>query len=212
MPTPTQMIMKKLNKKINKKINKALGKAWLSMGMLALGLIMLKSCSGMGDLFSISSGSLQKLPNSMSMGAYEALLAQSRVISVADADTLTLLGRDENEYKIRLQGIDAPERQQAYGARCQEKIAGLLTQQFVDVEAYKRDRYQRLVAKVIWQGQDVALETIRLGCGWHYKAYADEQSWSDQRAYAKAERHARRNKLGLWRDANPEAPWDYRRR
>lgn len=204
--------MNKLNRKINKKINKALGKVWLSMGLLVLGLFMLKSCSGIGDLLNVSSGSLQKLPDSIAMSAYDALLAQSRVISVADADTLTVLGRDENKYKIRLQGIDAPERKQAYGAMCKEKIAGLLSQQLVDVEAYKRDRYQRLVAKVTWQDQDVALETIRVGCGWHYKAYADEQSWRDQRAYAKAERHARRNKLGLWRDANPEAPWDYRRR
>lgn len=199
-------------KKLNKKLNKALGKAWLSVGVLALGLILLKSCSGLGDLFNISSGSLQKLPDSITLGAYDALLKQSRVLRVADADSLTVLGRDENPYKIRLQGIDAPERQQAYGALCKQKMTRLLEQQRVDVEAYKRDRYQRLVAKVRLRDKDIALEMLRVGCGWHYTAYAQEQSWRDQRAYAKAERYARQNRLGLWRDANPEAPWDYRRR
>lgn len=181
----------------------------LTLPALLLSILILSAC--LGNL-EVKPGSYKKLPEGVSISKYGTLLAQGKVVSVADADTITVLGKDKKRYRIRLQGIDAPEKKQAYGALCKTKMTQLLKNQRVDVEAYKRDRYKRIIAKVKLRDNDVALQMIRSGCGWHYTAYADEQSWSDQRAYAKAERDARQQQLGLWRDANPEAPWDYRRR
>lgn len=174
--------------------------------VLSFSLLMLGGC------LDIKSGSYQQLPDGMQISDYGTLLAQGKVVSVADADTVTILGSNNKHYKIRLQGIDAPEKKQNYGAQCKDKLAALVLNRRVDVEAYKKDRYQRIVAKILLDDQDMALELIRQGCGWHYKAYADEQSWRDQRNYAAAEKQARNSKLGLWRDARPQAPWDYRRR
>lgn len=81
----------------------------------------------------------------------------------------------------------------------------------VEVEAYKLDRYGRIVAKIMAGGKDVALEQINNGCGWHYTAYAKEQSAADQQAYAAAEKQAKKSRKGLWRDKQPTAPWDFRR-
>lgn len=160
----------------------------------------------------IKSGSYTKLPKGVQISEYGTLLAQGKVVHVADADTITILGSDEQRYKIRLQGIDAPEKKQNYGELCKNKLTDRLLNQRVNVEVYKKDRYGRVVAKVMLGDEDMALALIKQGCGWHYKAYADEQSRSDQRSYAAAEKQARRQQLGLWRAARPQAPWDYRRR
>nr|CAA6812403.1 MAG: Endonuclease YncB, thermonuclease family [uncultured Thiotrichaceae bacterium] len=160
----------------------------------------------------VKPGSYTELPKNVHITEYGTLLAQGKVVRVTDADTITILGSDKKRYKIRLQGIDAPEKKQNYGAACKDKLSAMVLNRRVDVEAYKKDRYKRVIAKVMLGDKDMALELIKQGCGWHYKAYADEQSWSDQRNYAAAEKHARNNKLGLWRAARPQAPWDYRKR
>lgn len=160
----------------------------------------------------VKPGSYSKLPEDVQITDYGTLLAQGKVVKVTDADTITILGSDEKRYKIRLQGIDAPEKKQSYGMACKDKLAAMVLNRRVDVEAYKTDRYKRVVAKVMVDDKDMALELIRQGCGWHYKAYADEQSWRDQRSYASAEKQARNNKQGLWQAVRPQAPWDYRKR
>lgn len=173
---------------------------------LCCSAVMLSGC------LEVKPGSYTKLPKDVKVTDYGTLLAQGRVVKVTDADTITILGSDEKRYKIRLQGIDAPEKKQNYGVACTDKLAAMVLNQRVDVEAYKTDRYKRVIAKVMLDDKDMALELIRQGCGWHYKAYADEQSWRDQRNYASAEKQARNNKQGLWRAARPQAPWDYRKR
>ena len=76
---------------------------------------------------------------------------------------------------------------------------------------HKVDRYGREVGKVLHDGQDVCLAQVKKGLAWHYKAYEGEQSESDRNAYAAAEDAARAGKVGLWADARPVPPWDYRR-
>ena len=182
---------------------------WLSLaqfGMLGI-VLMLSACLNRWD---IPAGSYRPLPDGVKVTPVGTLLASGTVVKVNDADTLAVLGPDRNVYKIRLQGIDAPENKQNYGQHCAAKLRRLATDQRVTVEAYKKDRYQRIVAKVSLGGQDLALAMIRQGCGWHYTAYASEQSAADQQAYARAESEARRRKIGLWRAARPQAPWEYR--
>jgi len=81
----------------------------------------------------------------------------------------------------------------------------------VSVEYQKRDRYGRIVGKILVDGVDVCLEQVKAGFAWHYKKYQHEQTREDQRLYAEAENRAREGRLGLWRDKKPMAPWEHRR-
>ncbi|GIZ51097.1 thermonuclease family protein [Noviherbaspirillum aridicola] len=134
-----------------------------------------------------------------------------RVVSIADGDTLTVLVEGRQQYKIRLAGIDAPERRQAFGERARQHLSELAFGQTVQVEWNKADRYGRVIGKVRVSGRDVNLDMVGAGMAWHYKAYATEQSPRDQNTYGAAESAARRAKRGLWRDADPLAPWEFRR-
>ncbi len=81
----------------------------------------------------------------------------------------------------------------------------------VTVEYQKRDRYGRIVGKVLLDGIDVSLEQVKAGLAWHYKKYQHEQSLEDRQLYAEAENKARDERLGLWRENNPNPPWEFRR-
>ncbi len=133
------------------------------------------------------------------------------VVSVADGDTVTVLDASRTQHRIRLAGIDAPERKQAFGTRSREHLAGMVFRKSVTVQYDKRDRYGRIVGKVVVDGVDTGLEQIEAGMAWHYKAYASEQPSSDRVAYAWAEGDARAARRGLWRDPAPVPPWEYRR-
>src|ERR1700682_5925830 len=134
----------------------------------------------------------------------------SRVIRIADGDTITILDANNVQHRIRLQGIDAPERAQDFSLVSRENLSGLVFGQEVRVEYNKTDQYGRLVGKVFANGQDECLEQVKAGLAWHYKQYEKEQSPSDRQLYAKAEQEARAQKRGLWQDANPVPPWDFR--
>lgn len=138
----------------------------------------------------------------------EALKGQ--VIAVADGDTVTVLDADRQRHKIRLAGIDAPESRQAYGQRSRSSLKDLLDGRQVQVTYDKTDRYGRLVGKIELDGRDVNLEQLRRGLAWHYKKYEAEQSAEDRLVYAQAQQQAQAARLGLWREAEPQAPWDYR--
>ncbi|MGC1955811.1 MAG: thermonuclease family protein [Gammaproteobacteria bacterium] len=133
-----------------------------------------------------------------------------RVVRVTDGDTLVILAPNNAQHKIRLQGIDAPERGQAYGTKSKEHLSELVAGKFVVIEFDKYDRYGRIIGKVLLSGADMNLEQIKAGLAWHYKKYQGEQSASDRVKYSDAEREARRLKLGLWHDPNPVPPWEYR--
>lgn len=177
---------------------------------LALLPLLLAACIEPGDVKPESKLQTQLPPNA-SMSAAGTLLAQGRVVGVSDGDTLTVLATNKRSYKIRLQGIDAPEKTQPYGQKCKEDLMTRAINLTAEVEAFKLDKYGRIVAKVTVEGKDVALEQIKAGCGWHYAAYAKEQPKADQTAYAAAEQAARKARRGLWKDKKPLAPWDFRK-
>lgn len=132
------------------------------------------------------------------------------VVGIADGDTLTLLDGDHVQHKIRLAGIDAPEKRQAFGNRSKQNLAELVFRKQVTVEWNKFDRYGRVIGKVLAGGDDVCLAQVRAGLAWHYKAYEREQSVADRERYAQAELDARASRRGLWRDASPVPPWEFR--
>jgi endonuclease YncB( thermonuclease family) len=142
--------------------------------------------------------------------AAQALELGGRVIAVADGDTITLLDADRLQHRIRLDGIDAPEKAQPFGDRSRQSLRELAHDHAAVAHCPKTDKYGRRVCRVLIDGKDVGLEQVRRGMAWHFKRYENEQAPSDRHAYAEAEDGARAERRGLWRDANPQSPWAFR--
>jgi endonuclease YncB( thermonuclease family) len=144
------------------------------------------------------------------MTAAQAEQVQGRVVGVADGDTVTVLDDHRVQHKVRLAGIDAPEKGMPYGQRSKQYLSDLVYGKTVTLEGDKVDRYGRTVAKVILNGQDVNLAQIAAGMAWHYKKYDREQTANDRMLYGAEELNARAARRGLWGDPKPVAPWDWR--
>ena len=140
-----------------------------------------------------------------------AVTITGRVVGIADGDTVTVLDAQKVQHKIRLAGIDAPEKAQPFGNRSKVSLSDLAFDKMVTVETDKRDRYGREVGKVLVNGRDVNLIQVERGMAWHYKAYEREQSSSDRKLYDAAESDAKAARRGLWRDAEPTPPWEFRK-
>lgn len=134
-----------------------------------------------------------------------------RVIGIADGDTLTILDANRDQHRIRLAGIDAPEKKQPFGQASKQSLSDLAYDRDVDVDWHKTDRYDRIIGKVLVSGVDANLIQIKKGMAWHYKKYEGEQSVADRRAYAAAEERAKQQRHGLWWEQVPIAPWDWRK-
>jgi endonuclease YncB( thermonuclease family) len=165
----------------------------------------------------------------ISLIVYSPALAgtlQGKVVKVADGDTVTIIDDSDKKHRVRLAGIDAPEKNQSYGDVSTQALIELVSGKTVTIEYEKRDRYKRIVGKVLVDppGEvfcmaldcvkkiDAGLEQIKAGLAWHYKKYQMEQSEVDRRLYSEAELEARIKHLGIWKDEEPMAPWVWRRR
>jgi micrococcal nuclease len=129
-----------------------------------------------------------------------------KVVAITDGDTVVCLNGNNEQTKIRLFGIDAPEKKQAFGTKSRQFIADLVFGKIVDVSVVGTDRYGRTIARIFYKGKDAGLLSIQNGFAWHYKKYAPHET-----IYAEAQEWARENKLGLWVDADPVPPWEFRR-
>jgi endonuclease YncB( thermonuclease family) len=133
-----------------------------------------------------------------------------RVIAVADGDTLTMLV-GQRQHRIRLDGIDAPERTQPYSNLSRQSLSELAHHRRATAQCHKTDKYGRPVCKVLISGVDVNLEQIRRGLAWHFKHYESEQAPKDRASYAEAEQDARASRRGLWASTQPLVPpWEFR--
>lgn len=138
-----------------------------------------------------------------------SIIAQTlsgKVISIKDGDTIEILTADKQTFKIRLNGIDTPEKNQAFGQRARQFTSDLAYLKEVQVIVRDIDRYGRSVGDVILlDGKILNKELVRNGFAWHYKQYSKDQE------LAELEVQAREKKLGLWADKDPVAPWNFRR-
>ena len=116
------------------------------------------------------------------------------VTEITDGDTIVVLDAGHRQHRIRLAGIDAPERHQAFGSRSTESIARLTFNKNVTVVWKKEDR-GRLIGKVTVNGVDVSLEQVKAGMAWWYRKYAKEQSPTDRRLYEQAEQQAQAQRI-----------------
>lgn len=134
------------------------------------------------------------------------------VSKVYDGDTLHVIDGDGAKHKIRMAYIDAPEMKQAYGTRSRDNLRAAAEGRKVSVHVFDTDRYQREVAQVSVGKTDLNLMQVQDGAAWHYKSYAKEQQdKADFADYADAQIQAERERKGLWKAKNPQAPWAYRR-
>jgi endonuclease YncB( thermonuclease family) len=128
-----------------------------------------------------------------------------RVVGISDGDTFTAINRDNLQLKIRIYGIDAPEKGQDFGNKAKEILSDYVYGKNIVIDVQSRDSWGRYVSYVFTpDGKDVSLLMLKAGMAWHFKKYDSTEE------YAKAEEQARKAKTGLWSMADPVAPWDYR--
>ena len=128
------------------------------------------------------------------------------MVRIADGDTLTLLDAHNTQHKIRLHGIDTPERGQPFGNAAREALEALVAGQPIEVAIQDTDRYGRTVGTVYRNGQNANLALVRGGWAWWYERYA-----RNDESLAQAQREAQAARRGLWQDSSPIPPWEWRR-
>jgi endonuclease YncB( thermonuclease family) len=133
-----------------------------------------------------------------------------RVIKVSDGDTITVLDSNNQKHKIRLKGIDAPESQQVYGDISTQSLSELVYDKEVLINWDKKDKYYRILGKVIVDGRDANYEQLKKGLAWYYKQYEKDLSDDDKKRYLEAEEWARNYSEGLWVDSKSIPPWEFR--
>lgn len=133
------------------------------------------------------------------------------VVGVSDGDTITLLDDSQRQHKIRLDGIDAPEKGQAFGQASKRSMSELAFSKAATAECSKRDRYGREVCLVLVAGQDVGLIQLDRGMAWVFTRYERELPAERRQAYRSTEAAARAASAGLWADPEPVPPWEARK-
>lgn len=129
-----------------------------------------------------------------------------KVIGIKDGDTVSLLV-DGKPQSVRLAHIDCPEKKQPFGTKAKEMLSRLCFGKYVKLAGGgKADRNKRLIAELILpNGINVNKTMVKNGLAWHYKRYSKDES------YAKLEIEAKKKKLGLWKEKNQIAPWNWRK-
>lgn len=136
------------------------------------------------------------------------------VKAVHDGDTVVLVGRGTGRVTVRLYGIDAPETRkpdspgQPFGSQSKRVLMFKVLGKEVSAEVQDRDQYGRVVAVLQLAGRDINAEMVTEGLAWAYRQFLSGPYAS---RYIQLEEQARRQHRGLWRDANPQPPWEFRR-
>jgi micrococcal nuclease len=131
-----------------------------------------------------------------------------KVVKVADGDTITVLTNNKEQKRIRLFGIDCPEKKQDFGQVAKQFTSAKVFGQTVEVEEKDTDRYGRIVGIVNFgdnYSECLNADLLKAGLAWVYTHYykGDE--------YFIYEANAKQNKLGLWQYKNPTPPWEFRK-
>jgi micrococcal nuclease len=135
----------------------------------------------------------------------DEITISGKVVKFYDGDTITVLDANRIQHKIRLNGIDAPERGQDFGGKATQALKSAVGDKNVVVNVASKDRYGRSIGVVMVGQTNVNALMVEKGWAWHYKRYSSD-GW-----LAELELRARTAKVGLWADLRPPvAPWDYR--
>lgn len=132
-----------------------------------------------------------------------------KVVKVADGDTITVLAPGNQQVKVRLYGIDCPERKQAFGQRARQFTVQRVAGENVRVEIMDHDRYGRIVGVVYAEnGQNVNRELLSAGMAWVYAQFCKASFCNE---WKRIEQNAKRAGVGLWVEKNPLPPWEWRK-
>jgi len=127
------------------------------------------------------------------------------VIKISDGDTITILDNLNKTYRIRLYGIDCPEKGQDYFQVAKDYLGDLCFQKTVYIQIMHTDQYKRPVAKVYVDSLELNYLLLKEGLAWQYTAY------DKSRHYQKAQEEAKIKKKNIWSLRNPIAPWEFRK-
>lgn len=145
----------------------------------------------------------------LSVPAWAAQVIEGKVVGISDGDTITVLTAQKQQVKVRLYGVDCPESKQAYGSRARQRTSGYVFNKQVRVQVMDTDRYGRTVGIVTTtDGATLNRELLQDGMAWLYTAYCKAPVCND---WKRVEESARRSRTGLWADASPTAPWQFRK-
>lgn len=129
-----------------------------------------------------------------------------KVVRILDGDTYEVLTAGKTLIRVRMMGIDAPEKNQAFGQKSKQTLGLLCGGQLISVQPTGVDRYGRVLAYTYnQQGMNINAEMVRRGMAWHYVQYSRDPQ------LAEAERFAQKNRIGIWSDPYAMAPWEFRR-
>lgn len=131
------------------------------------------------------------------------------VVGISDGDTLTARCGEPSAYeqvKVRLAGVDAPEKRQPFGQKSRQHLAHLCFQVEARITPRSTDRYGRTVADVECRGQDAGQAQVQAGMAWYYVRYG-----KGYEALAGLEDDARQGRRGLWQQ-EAVAPWEWRKK
>ncbi|WP_457572828.1 thermonuclease family protein [Desulfolithobacter sp.] len=131
----------------------------------------------------------------------------AKVVGVTDGDTIKVLHNGQ-QVKIRLYGIDCPEKGQAYGRAAKKHTETMVAGKLVKIEPIATDRYGRTVAMVFSSGHNVSESLVSNGYAWVYRKYCKEQVCNDWHQY---EKFAKDQKKGLWQNPKAMPPWEWRK-
>lgn len=136
------------------------------------------------------------------------------VVGVMDGDTIDVLDRSNSKHRIRLAGIDAPEKAQAFGTRSKQALSELVYKKQVRVTYSTKDMYGRVIGQVVVDEVDANRNMVEQGLAWVYRTCNRQDVCTpskEGRPYVEAETYAVTTKAGLWVDPSPMAPWEFRR-
>lgn len=128
----------------------------------------------------------------------------AKVIYLKDGDSFVVLDENKKEIEVRLLDIDAPELHQAYGKKAKTFLTNLIKGKNVGIDFDKKDKYGRILADVYLDSLYINAAMIRSGYAWHFTRF------SNDRDLQKLEDSARINRIGLWQNDSPQAPWNWR--
>ena len=131
----------------------------------------------------------------------------AKVVSVTDGDTIKVFNAEQGQVKIRLYGIDTPEKAQPYGKVAGKHLASLIAGATVDIETVTTDRYGRTVG-IVWDSEtNINQEMVRSGYAWVDRKYCDKPFCE---YWLVLEKEAKIGKIGLWQEPDPMPPWEWR--
>jgi endonuclease YncB( thermonuclease family) len=133
-------------------------------------------------------------------------IISGKVIGIQDGDSITLLTDSNIQLKVRLEGIDCPEKKQDFGSVAKQYTSDLVFSQNVTIQTTGKDRFGRTLGYVFLQdGTNLNEELLKAGLAWHFVKY------NKSPRLAQLESDARSNRIGLWQLSTAIPPWDFRK-